>query len=98
MNNIYETQLIEAINNNEFKELYNSTILITGASGLIGRCIVDILMKVNETKSANVKVIASVRNLENAKNIFKEYISKGKLELIKHDICLLYTSPSPRDM
>lgn len=86
MNNIYETQLIEAINNNEFKELYNSTILITGASGLIGRCIIDILMKLNETESANIKVIASVRNLENAKKIFKEYIAKKELELIKYDV------------
>lgn len=86
MNSIYENQLIEAINNNQFKEVYNSTILITGASGLIGRCIIDILMKANEIENANIKVIASVRNLENAKNIFREYIDKEDVELIKYDV------------
>ena len=46
--------------------LANKTILITGASGLIGSNIINAIIYANETKKYNIKIIAVVRNIEKA--------------------------------
>ena len=48
MNRKYDKQLLDVIKNNDYiKDLSNKTIMITGASGLIGRYYIDIIMKYN---------------------------------------------------
>lgn len=44
-------------------ELYDKTILITGASGMIGSYFLYTLMKLNESYDANIKIIPLVRTL-----------------------------------
>jgi nucleoside-diphosphate-sugar epimerase len=56
-----------------FQEFYNSTILVTGATGLVGSQVVKALLNMNEKKEANIKVLASVRNEEKAKKTFEGY-------------------------
>lgn len=69
------TQIIEE--NNGLKELYNQTIMITGASGLIGGYFLNTLIKLNENYSANIKIMPLVRNLKklNSEIINKDYIT-----------------------
>lgn len=49
--------------NNGLKELYGKSVMITGASGMIGSYFVYTLMKLNECYGANIKIIPLVRNI-----------------------------------
>ena len=70
------------INWNFFK---NSTILVTGATGLIGSQIVLSLLCANEQLNTNIKILALVRNKEKAKKKFKD-VKTDKLKFIIQDI------------
>lgn len=66
------------------KDLHNlsdKTLLVTGATGLIGSNIIKYLLDQKEIKC---KIIALVRNVDKAKNIFKENIDN--IELIVGDV------------
>ena len=43
-------------------ELNNISILVTGATGLIGSCAIDVLNVANEKLNANIKIYALGRN------------------------------------
>lgn len=62
--------------NNGLTELYNKSIMITGASGMIGSYFLYTLMKLNEDYSANIKIIPLVRNLDKLPNeiLEKDYV------------------------
>ena len=49
--------------NNGLNELYNKTVMITGASGMIGSYFLYTLLKLNEMFDANIKVVPLVRKL-----------------------------------
>lgn len=59
----------------------NKTVLVTGATGLIGSHIVYELLK-----QKNVNVIAMGRNEEKLKVVFGKYINNVNFKYIKHDI------------
>ena len=50
--------------------LRGHTILITGATGLIGKNIIKLFEQVNDTPGRPIKVLALVRNVEIARQIF----------------------------
>ena len=74
MNKIIEEDVLFIINNNEIDKLKDKTVLITGASGMIGTYFVNTLIKLNETTNTNVKILALVRN----KNKFPQYILENQ--------------------
>jgi nucleoside-diphosphate-sugar epimerase len=51
-------------------ELKNKTILITGATGLIGSLLVRFLTYANHRQDLNIRILAVVRNVAKAKEIF----------------------------
>ncbi len=63
--------------------LSGCNVLVTGATGLIGGCLVDILM-MNPIK--DYVVFASGRNMERGKIRFKDYIQDSDFHLIKYDV------------
>lgn len=67
--------------------LSGKTILITGATGMLGSCLVDALMFWNQEKILKSKVVAVCRNAEKAKQHFIDYLASDGFELILHDIC-----------
>ena len=69
--------------NGGLKELYNKSIMITGASGMIGSYFVYTLMKLNENYNANIKIIPLVRNLN---KLSDEIITKGYVCPIIQDV------------
>lgn len=74
-------QIIEE--NNELKQLYNQTVLVTGATGLIGSYFVNTLVKLNEEYNANIKILPLIRNLS---KLNKEIINKNYVYPIVQDI------------
>lgn len=66
-----------------WENLSGCNILITGATGLIGSCIVDALM-INPQRDYHV--YASGRNKERAKQRFAKYISDGMFHFIRYDV------------
>lgn len=59
-------------NKDLFFPLKGSSILITGATGLIGSMLVRVFLEANKKYGIGVKVIAQIRNFEKAKNIYAE--------------------------
>jgi nucleoside-diphosphate-sugar epimerase len=71
--------------------LKNKSILITGASGLIGTFLIDILMYRNNNYHDNITIYAVVRNMEKARRRFHNYLFSPFLKIISHDIQLPFT-------
>ena len=51
----------------------NKTVVVTGATGLIGSLVCKALLLANKSKSLNVNIIAVVRNKSKATSIFADY-------------------------
>lgn len=75
-----------ANSNMDFSQLKNSTILITGATGLIGVSLVRTFLCINRLKKTNIKILALVRNLEKAKKIYGELTKRPKINFIVADL------------
>lgn len=66
-----------------WEKLYNSNILITGASGLIGSCLVEVLM---ERQHLDYHVYALGRNDKRMEKLFQKYLSNNRFHIIIGDI------------
>ena len=54
----------------DFSKLEKSTILVTGATGLLGKNIIKTLLRRNREEDAKIQIIAVVRDKEKAQRIF----------------------------
>lgn len=60
-NELYISNISNALNKNNLEKLKNKSILITGANGLIGACIVDVIAYLNKFQNYNIKIGCLVR-------------------------------------
>lgn len=72
----------------DFKKIYNTSILITGATGLIGTVLVDALMTLTIEHQANITVYAMGRNESRVKERFVDYIDLPQFHFVKGDVNL----------
>lgn len=76
-------------------ELSNRTMLITGATGMIGSCLIDVIMRKNITDSINCTVFALGRSKAKFDNRFKEHLENVQtsqyLKFVEHDINTPYS-------
>lgn len=70
----------------KIKTLGNKTIFVTGATGLLGSYFVKTLMAFNKTKNSNIKIIAQVRNIDKAKEIFASFVTDANFFLYESDL------------
>lgn len=63
--------------------LHGRTLLVAGATGLVGSCIVDIVMA---DPDRNVRVFAAGRNRERADRRFKEYADDPRFTFVPMDV------------
>lgn len=73
---------------NEAIQNSSLNILITGATGLVGSCIVDALLYSNRYLNGNHKVYAASRNMDKLKSRFP-YIQNGSegIYFMEYDVC-----------
>ena len=102
-----DIRLISNDLNEFYDKLEGKTILIAGGKGFLGTYFTNVLKQINKILSKPMKIII-MDNLITAKD--KENNVNSNVTLIEQDIsksfdfpdelhyiCLLYTSPSPRD-
>lgn len=68
-----------------WEKLQDKSVLISGATGLVGSCLIDVVMKRNES-GMNCKVYALGRNEAGAKKRFHYCVNSGLFELVPCDI------------
>ena len=67
-------------------ELQNRSLLISGATGLVGSCLVDVIMYRNQKYNMNCKIYALGRNEKKAKDRFGYCEGSELYEFIPYDI------------
>ena len=67
-------------------KLKNKSVLITGATGLIGTFLIDLLMYRNNNYNDNITIYAVARNKEKALSRLKEYFDTDFFIFIRQDI------------
>lgn len=70
-----------------WEQLNNSTILITGATGLIGSTLIRGILRRNELYHSNIKVVALIRNKEKFNKVFEKQRHDSNLSTVYGDIC-----------
>ena len=76
----------EKIINGALEEFAVKTVLVTGASGLIGSEIVLGFLCADRLKKLNIKVLAMVRNEQKARDVFECVLENKNFELIIQDV------------
>lgn len=85
LNPIIEMDIENILSNKiEFKKLENSTVLITGASGMIGSYLLYTLAALNDLQSYNIKIVALVRDKEKLPNYLK---NRADIIVLEQDVC-----------
>ena len=90
--NKYLQEDLEILANSDipFKQMENSSILITGATGLVGMNIVLALMCCNRINNIGIKIYALVRDEKKAKNIYKDLIDREDMNIFIGDVTKKY--------
>lgn len=71
MNKVYKQQIDKALTSILAKEqLFSKAILVTGASGLIGRAVVKMLSALNDVHNAKIRIVASGRKESSLQELF----------------------------
>ncbi len=70
----------------KWEELNNKVIMITGATGLVGRFLIDLIMYKNINDGIDCKIVAIVRNKEKAELLFKDYLLDENFEILVNDV------------
>ncbi|MCI9087072.1 MAG: NAD-dependent epimerase/dehydratase family protein [Clostridia bacterium] len=85
LNKIIEEDINHILDNPiNFKKLENSTVLITGASGMIGTYLLYTLAILNDLRSLNIKIVALVRDRNKITGYLK---NRDDLIVLEQDVC-----------
>ena len=92
MKKIYESNKYKNDINNTmcldipWHKLNNKSLMLSGATGLIGSFLVDVIMEKNIHDNLNCRVYALVRNTEKAMNRFSKYLNEPNLFFVTYDV------------
>ena len=92
-NALYTQDLLSIINSIDFIPFQSKSFLITGATGLIGLCLIDAIMLYNR-QGGNISVYAVGRNKEKAVSRLGEYYEDEHFHFIEQDV----RQPLPEDV
>lgn len=84
---IYVDDINSIANENlPWEKLAGKSLLLTGASGLVGTVLVDVLMKKNRDDNLNVKIYAAGRNQKVANERFADYLGDENFQFVKLNV------------
>lgn len=84
MNKILNEDLLDIIKQPvNWEKLENKTVMITGASGMVGSYFVRTLLKLNEERNMNIRVVCVARN---TKKIGEDILANDRTEILSHDV------------
>lgn len=69
-----------------WEKMNGKSVLIVGASGLLGTCLVDALIYRNEHFGSQIQIFAMGRSREKAEERFGDYLKKEKMFFVEQDI------------
>lgn len=69
-NMLYRRWLTKVVSHVPLEDIRNSSVVVTGASGLIGSAVVDLLLHINEINGANISVCAVGRDMSRLQKRF----------------------------
>ncbi len=81
-----DLQALAADKHYNFSVLQEKTILVTGATGLIGQHIIRFLAELNEANDLNIKILALVRNAEKGATKFADLLENNAICLLLSDV------------
>ena len=90
---LYQEELKRILEIPEIEKIKGKSFLITGATGLIGTCLIDALMCYNH-QDADIQIYAVGRSWEKAKSRFGAYEQDGHFHFIEQDV----RKPFPEDL
>ena len=82
---LYQEDLMKILEIPGIEKLKNTSFLITGATGLIGMCLIDALMSYNR-QGSNIQIYAVGRSWDKAKPRLGEYESDEHFHFIEQDV------------
>lgn len=83
----YQKQLYNIIDTTlPWDNLSDQTVMITGATGMIGKCLIDFLMLLNSEHNSNIKIVALSRNEEWARMCFDSYWNNELFRYVPCDV------------
>ncbi len=91
---LYQEDLEFILSTKGIEELKGKKILVTGATGLIGVCMIDALMKYNQEQNADIDIYAIGRNKEKASGRLGIYYDNSHFHFIEQDV----REPLPDDI
>lgn len=80
---LYKDDIAKILSIKDIETLNGKTLLITGATGMMGMMLIDALMALD-----NVHIIAVGRNREKAAARLGEYFGNEHFNFLTHDVCL----------
>lgn len=88
LNERYLLQLdkVISVREKELEKLNGKSVLVIGASGLIGTFLIDLLMRYNQVREGHVFVIAMARNLDKLRQRFFEFDKSSFFSFVQADV------------
>lgn len=83
---LYQEDLSFILRTKGLDKLKDKKILITGATGMLGVCMIDALMKYNTVQNANIGIFAVGRSREKASARLGEYYTNPLFHFIEQDV------------
>lgn len=80
-----------------WEQLFNQSVLISGANGFLPAYMLETLLYLNESRGAEIRVIAMVRNLERAMRRLGHLRDRLDLSFLVQDVRDTYTGPAAVD-
>lgn len=77
--------------------LTDSSIYVTGASGMIASYLIMFLIYLNEVYEQRIEIYAGVRSIDKAYKRFGEYVEKEYFHLVQGDVCEPVNVEKPLD-
>ena len=77
--------------------LEGNTILLSGAAGMVGKCLIDILMEHNKHAEQKIRITALSRNKEKARERFAQYWDREEFQYLSCDVNIPIPQCGPAD-